>query len=75
MGTLYIAGQSSRSVLVQVPIHTVTLDVQDFDKLQQLPDQLPADFQEVEAFSHPSSSLAAIACVLSKGLAKSTSAC
>ena len=32
---------------MQVPIHTVTLDVQDFGKLQQLPGQLPEDFQEV----------------------------
>ena len=32
---------------LQVPIHTVTLDVQDHDKTQQLPAQLPRDFQEV----------------------------
>lgn len=31
----------------QVPIHTVTLDVQDHDKTQQLPADLPKDFQEV----------------------------
>ena len=31
----------------QVPIHTVTLDVQDHDKTQQLPAQLPKEFQEV----------------------------
>lgn len=36
----------------QVPIHAVTLDVQDYDKTQQLPAQLPKDFQEVRiAFS------------------------
>lgn len=31
----------------QVPIHTVTLDVQDHEKTQQFPAQLPKDFQEV----------------------------
>jgi len=31
----------------QVPIHTVTLDVQDHEKTQQSPAQLPKDFQEV----------------------------
>lgn len=32
----------------QVPIHTVTLDVQDHDKTQHLPAELPKDFQEVK---------------------------
>ena len=31
----------------QVPIHMVTLDVQDHEKTQQFPAQLPKDFQEV----------------------------
>lgn len=35
----------------QVPIHTVTLDVQDHEKTQQLPTQLPKDFQEVTMLS------------------------
>lgn len=30
-----------------MPIHTVTLDVQDHEKTQQFPAQLPKDFQEV----------------------------
>ena len=34
-----------------MPIHTVTLDVQDHEKTQQLPTQLPKDFQEVTMLS------------------------
>lgn len=43
----YIPWVQIHLMLLQVPIHTVTLDVQDFDKLQQMPAQLPSDFQEV----------------------------
>ena len=32
---------------MQVPVHSVSLDLMDFDKLQELPKRLPAEFREV----------------------------
>lgn len=32
---------------MQVPVHSVSLDLMDFEKLQELPKRLPAEFREV----------------------------
>jgi NADP-dependent 3-hydroxy acid dehydrogenase YdfG len=34
--------------IVQVPIHSVTLDMRNLEAVAQLPHQLPAEFQEVD---------------------------
>ena len=69
-GTSWLMSCSMQSTpgCCQVPIHTVTLDVQDHEKTQQLPTQLPKDFQEVTTLSFSRICIAHFPCSRMKAL-------